>query len=349
MMSFLVTVALAGAAPAQCGYGGYAGYGEPGGYGGNAWGTFHLPCCLPDYLPALPAYLPPLPAPSQPSAPADVDNQIDQKLKQLKELLDHLEKRLKKLDKKQKGAEAAIETLAIMHEEMARTMEHKLAELQIMSRTLELKIGEESLRQKTEALAERSRALEAAEKQRQQMARLEDSVRALEKKPAKDALARTMVRDLERQIADLEAIMKTKVEVIEDKIGGLAKQAQEDRLRQHFSRLDQRMRHIEEHFQQEQKTAAKIPANRALLMIDLPADAKLFLNDKLTKGESARRYFLTPELKAGTTYSYTLRMEMMRNGAMTSATQMIYFRAGKAVHASFAESAPGEIRSAVLP
>ena len=46
MVSFLVTVALAGTAPAQ-GYGGYSGYGEYGGYGGNAWGTLRMPCCLP--------------------------------------------------------------------------------------------------------------------------------------------------------------------------------------------------------------------------------------------------------------------------------------------------------------
>ena len=346
MMSFLVTVALAGAAPGQCGYGGcgyggYAGYGEYGGYGGHAWGTFYLPPVCIDCLPALPV------VPGQPSAPADIDNQIDQKLKQMKELLDKLEKRLKKLDRKQKGTEEALQTLGVMHVEMTRTMEHKLADLQIMSRTLALKIGEESLRQKTEALVERARALDAADKQRQEMARLEDSIRALEKKPAKDGLARDLIRDLEQQIAAVDVYMKTKLDVIEDHIGGLAKKAQEERMRQHFNRLDQRMQHIEEHFQQVQKTTA-IPANRAMLTVHLPASAKLFVNGQPAKGESAHRSYLTPELKAGTTYSYTLRMEVMKNGAMTSASQIVYFRAGKEVQVSFDDNTAG-IRPAVSP
>jgi uncharacterized protein (TIGR03000 family) len=344
MMSFLLTVAMAGAAPAQ-GYGGYAGYGEYGGYGWNAWGTLRLPCCLPEFYPAL---APALPAPGRPSAPEDVDRQLEQKLKQMKEVLEALEKRLKDLDKKQKKfekkqkrAEEAIETLAVMHEEIARQMEHKLAELQIMSRTLELKMGEESLRQKTEAFA-----------QRQEMARMEDSLRNLEKKPTQDVLARTMIRDLDQQIAGLDAIMKTKIEVIEDRVGLLAKKAQEERLRQHFTRLDERMRAIEEHFQKGQKAEEK-PAflsNRALVTVRLPAaTAKLFVNDRLVQGESAQRSFLTPELKIGTTYSYTLRMEVMRNGVPTSASQVVYFRAGKEVHASFEEKSTSSIRPAVSP
>jgi uncharacterized protein (TIGR03000 family) len=368
MMSFLVAVTLAGATPGQygqcgpCGYGGFAGYGEYGGYGWNAWGTFQLPCCLPslpppDLLNFLPPGIPSLPPPGKPVAPDDIDRQLEQKLQQMKEILDALEKRLKSLDKKQKkfenkqkDVEDAVQTLALVHEEMARSMEHKLAELQIMSRALELKIGEESLRQKSAALAERTRAVETAEKQRQEMARLEDSVRALEKKPAQDPLSRVIIRDLEQQIAALEAIMKTKMEVIEDRVGALAKNAQEDRLRQHFTRLDERMRKIEEHFQQGQKAGPAFLSNRALLTVRLPtAAAKLFVNGQPVQGESAQRSFLTPELKIGTTYTYTLRMETMQNGAMTSASRNVYFRAGKAVHVSFEDQGTSTIRPAVSP
>ncbi len=335
------TLALAGAAPAQ-GYGGYSNYDDYAGYGGHAWGTF----CLPP-LPPL-AYLP---TPSLPGAPADVDGQIDQKLKDLQDLLDKLQKRLKKLDAKQQGAEEAIKTLAGMQDDMDRAMERKLADLNILSRTLELKIAEESLRQKTEALAERTRAADAADKQRQEMARLEAGLRILEKKPAHDTMARNLIRDLEQQVAALDALMKTKLDVIEDHLGELAKKAQEDRLRQHFSRLDQRMRHIEDHFQQGQKAEEKtgIPANRALLTVSLPAGAKLYVNEEPTKGDSASRSFLTPELKAGTTYSYTLRMEIMHNGVMTSRSQQVYFRAGKEAHATFEPNAASAIRPVILP
>jgi uncharacterized protein (TIGR03000 family) len=262
-----------------------------------------------------------------------------------------MKKKVSEIDAKQQGAQEAIKALASRHEEMTQNMEHKLAELQILSRTLELKIVEESIRQKTEAILERTRAVDVADKQRQEMARLEESLRLLEEKPAKDALARDLIRDLEQQIAALDAIMKTKLEVIEERIGGLAKKAQEDRLRQHFSRLDQRMQKIEEHFQQGQKTGEKpaIPANRALVTVRLPAAAKLFVNEKLTQGDSARRSFLTPELKAGTTYSYTLRMEIMRNGVLTSASQIVYFRAGKEAQASFEEGTGSEIRPAISP
>ena len=278
----------------------------------------------------------------------------------MKEILEKLNKRLKDMEKKQKkfkaqvdGTEDRIQTLADMHVDLARTIGNRLADLKIMSRTLELKIAEESLRQKTEALAEKTRAAEAAEKQRREMARLEADLQKIHKKPAHDALARTLIRDLEQQIAAMDAIMKTKLAAVPDQFGGLAKKAQEERMRQHFSRLDQRMQQIEDHFLQGQKMAEKpaIPVNRALVIVNLPVGAKLFVNDQFTKGEGSPRFFLTPELKIGTTYSYTLRMETFLNGTMVSSSQKIYFRAGKEAHAVF-ETTGGnvsEVRPAILP
>jgi uncharacterized protein (TIGR03000 family) len=335
MMSFLVTMALAGTTPAQ-GYGGYAGYGEYGSYGGHAWGTLCLP---PAYLGPVPSYLGP--APKLPSGPADVDGQIDQKIRELQKILDLLNKRLKEMEQKQKklqkrvkGAEVGIQTLADIQEDMAHAVGNRLADLKILARTLELKIAEESLRQKTEALA-------AAEHQRREMARVEADVHQLQKKPAQDKFARTLIRDLEQHIAALDAMMKTKLEAIED----------QSKMRQHFSRLDQRMQQIEEQFGLGQKIADKpaIPVNRALVTVSLPAAAKLFVNDQLTKGEGGRRSFFTPELKIGTTYSYTLRMETMRNGAMMSSSQQIYFRAGKAVYVDFEGGNVSDVRPAISP
>jgi uncharacterized protein (TIGR03000 family) len=76
---------------------------------------------------------------------------------------------------------------------------------------------------------------------------------------------------------------------------------------------------------------------RVKVIIDLPADAKLFVDGQRMNGTSSRRMFQTPELIPGQTYYYELRAEIERDGQTITANQRIILQPGRDVAASFAE------------
>ncbi len=76
---------------------------------------------------------------------------------------------------------------------------------------------------------------------------------------------------------------------------------------------------------------------RARVIVDVPADAKLFVDGQLINTTSARRIFQTPELIAGQTYYYELTAEVIRDGQTISASQRVILRPGQAATASFAD------------
>jgi uncharacterized protein (TIGR03000 family) len=77
------------------------------------------------------------------------------------------------------------------------------------------------------------------------------------------------------------------------------------------------------------------PNTRALVIVNLPSDAKLYLDGQLTRGDANVRSFYSPELQAGVNYFYTLKVEVLRSGQMVSDTQRVYFQAGREVRVSF--------------
>jgi uncharacterized protein (TIGR03000 family) len=86
--------------------------------------------------------------------------------------------------------------------------------------------------------------------------------------------------------------------------------------------------------------AAKVTmtdAKAARVTVELPADAKLFVDDQPMKATSAKRTFRTPELEPGQTYFYMLRAEVVRDGATYSQTKRVLVRAGEDVKASLAD------------
>jgi uncharacterized protein (TIGR03000 family) len=85
---------------------------------------------------------------------------------------------------------------------------------------------------------------------------------------------------------------------------------------------------------EEKKVSA---ANAAKLIIDLPADAKLFVDDQLMKTTSAHRVFNTPTLESGQTYFYILRAEVVRDGKSQSESKRVIVRAGEEIRAAFPE------------
>jgi uncharacterized protein (TIGR03000 family) len=85
-------------------------------------------------------------------------------------------------------------------------------------------------------------------------------------------------------------------------------------------------------------SGSSIEPDRARLIVQVPADASLFIDDQAMKTTSEVRNFTTPALKTGQTYYYMLRVEVVREGAKLSETRRVLIRAGEEVKASFTET-----------
>ena len=77
--------------------------------------------------------------------------------------------------------------------------------------------------------------------------------------------------------------------------------------------------------------------DQAKLIIELPAEAKLFIDNKLMQSTSSRRVFATPTLEPGRKYYYELRAEVIRDGQPLSDTKRVIFQAGDEIRESFAK------------
>jgi len=76
--------------------------------------------------------------------------------------------------------------------------------------------------------------------------------------------------------------------------------------------------------------------SRVKVRIDVPADAKLYVDDMLVKSGAGVRVFQTPELDPTRTYFYDVRVELTRNGQTLSETQRLIIRPGQDAAVSFA-------------
>jgi uncharacterized protein (TIGR03000 family) len=83
------------------------------------------------------------------------------------------------------------------------------------------------------------------------------------------------------------------------------------------------------------KSPETLAPSRARLIVEAPADAKLFIDDHAMKTPSDRRAFQTPDLEPGQTYYYEVRVELERDGKPLSETKRVLVRAGQEVHADF--------------
>jgi uncharacterized protein (TIGR03000 family) len=86
---------------------------------------------------------------------------------------------------------------------------------------------------------------------------------------------------------------------------------------------------------------------RARLLVEVPADAKLFIDDQLMKTTSEHRAFNTPVLDNGQTYYYELRAEVVRDGKPVSVTKRVTLKAGDVVQTKFGEMEAAETISTV--
>jgi uncharacterized protein (TIGR03000 family) len=68
---------------------------------------------------------------------------------------------------------------------------------------------------------------------------------------------------------------------------------------------------------------------RATLVVRLPAEARLTINDAATQQASGTRTFMSPPLRRGEDYHYTLKAELMRGERTLTATRRVAVRAGE--------------------
>jgi uncharacterized protein (TIGR03000 family) len=79
----------------------------------------------------------------------------------------------------------------------------------------------------------------------------------------------------------------------------------------------------------------------ARIIVSIPADAKLMVDDFRTTSTSGRRVFTTPALERGQIYAYTLQAEVMRDGATETLSKEVTVRAGEEAQVSFEFTSAG--------
>jgi uncharacterized protein (TIGR03000 family) len=77
-------------------------------------------------------------------------------------------------------------------------------------------------------------------------------------------------------------------------------------------------------------TVAAAESRSATLMVNLPADAVLLVDDYRTTSTSAQRVLTTPALETGRDFHYTLTATVVREGKTETITKKVTVRAGEA-------------------
>lgn len=73
----------------------------------------------------------------------------------------------------------------------------------------------------------------------------------------------------------------------------------------------------------------------AIIIVSLPAQAKLTIDDLATKSTSASRAFASPALEPGKEFYYTLKAEIVRDGHAVATTKKVTVRAGEQTRVTF--------------
>jgi uncharacterized protein (TIGR03000 family) len=86
-------------------------------------------------------------------------------------------------------------------------------------------------------------------------------------------------------------------------------------------------------------TTGLVPADAALLSVEVPADAKIFVNGAKTSATGAVRQFLSRGLADGKQYEFTVRMIIDRDGQSSEQTKVVSLAAGGRASLSFSDNA----------
>jgi len=83
--------------------------------------------------------------------------------------------------------------------------------------------------------------------------------------------------------------------------------------------------------QKEKETMLPAPAT---IVVDLPADAKLLIDNEPTSTTGTSRVFVSPTLNPGREYHYTLKAEIVKDGKAVKVEKVIAVQAGEITSAS---------------
>jgi uncharacterized protein (TIGR03000 family) len=75
----------------------------------------------------------------------------------------------------------------------------------------------------------------------------------------------------------------------------------------------------------------------ATIVMQVPVDAKVFIDGVQMKSTSARRVYQTPMLEEGETYFYDIRVELVRDGRTYAETRRVIINPGQRIAANFNE------------
>jgi uncharacterized protein (TIGR03000 family) len=87
---------------------------------------------------------------------------------------------------------------------------------------------------------------------------------------------------------------------------------------------------------------SKLPADAAMLVVEVPAAAKVFVNGSKTSATGGVRRFISRGLAAGKEYEYVVRMVVERDGQASEETKVVPLSAGGRAAVSF-KSAESEL------
>jgi uncharacterized protein (TIGR03000 family) len=80
-------------------------------------------------------------------------------------------------------------------------------------------------------------------------------------------------------------------------------------------------------------------SNTATIIVNVPSQANVTIDGTPTQSTSEVRYFESPTLKAGQTYSYTIEASFQKDGAPVKVSKQVSFSAGKTVRVDFSTGA----------
>ena len=92
--------------------------------------------------------------------------------------------------------------------------------------------------------------------------------------------------------------------------------------------------------------STSVPADGGLLVVSVPADAKVFVNGSQTSSTGALRRFLSRGLAEGKTYEFVVRMAVDRDGKTEEATKVVTLAAGERAKVAF-DAAPAVAKTSL--
>jgi uncharacterized protein (TIGR03000 family) len=84
----------------------------------------------------------------------------------------------------------------------------------------------------------------------------------------------------------------------------------------------------------------QVPADAGLIVVDVPAEARLFVNGAATSSTGGVRRFLSRGLVSGKRYEFVVRMAVDRDGSTAEETKVVSLTAGERSQVSFSAPAP---------